>query len=85
MVDLAAKGTLYCCRTIPSVRGQFPWEFTKATLERRESLFLSKDNLMAVHWKDKRDVYVVSTIHGNEIKDVQRHGEDVPIKKPKSI
>ena len=38
-----------------------------------------------VHWKDKRDVYVVSTIHGNEIKDVQRHGEDVPIKKPKSI
>ena len=34
---------------------------------------------------DKRDVYVVSTIHGNEVDDVQRCGEDVPMKKPKMI
>jgi len=58
--DIAEKGTC-CCGTIRSDRGKFPDDFKKAKLERGQSIFLSDDNLLAVHWKDERDVFVLST------------------------
>ena len=73
--DLAERNT-FSCGTIRSDCGQFPEDFKKASLERGESTFISDDNLLAVHWKDKRDVFVVSTIHGNQIEEVQRREEE---------
>ena len=68
-----------------TVGGKFPKAFAKAVLEKGQSVFVVKDNLLAVHWKDKRDVFVVSSIHGNEIDEVQRRGEEEPTNKPRMI
>ena len=81
---LATNGT-FCCGTIRSDRGKFPQAFLKAVLEKGQSVFVRKNNLLAVHWKDKRDVYVVSSIHGNEIEEVQRRGEKELTNKPRMI
>ncbi|MEO0688277.1 MAG: hypothetical protein AAFY76_25265, partial [Cyanobacteria bacterium J06649_11] len=54
------------------------------TLQER-STFLCHDNIVAVRWKDKRDVYVLSSIHGNQIEEVQRRGEEEPVQKPRMI
>ncbi|XP_066928278.1 piggyBac transposable element-derived protein 4-like [Clytia hemisphaerica] len=85
MQDLASNST-FTCGTIRSDRGRFPASFTaKGKLERGESEFRCNNNNLAVRWKDKRDVYVVSTIHGNSIKQVQRRGEEEPVSKPTMI
>ena len=40
---------------------------------------------MAVHWKDKRDVFLASTIHGNATETVKRRNEETEICKPTRI
>ena len=41
-------------------------------------------NTVAVHWKDKRDVYAMSAIHGLELESVERRNGDL-LEKPKII
>ena len=82
--DLSAKNT-FCCGTIRQDRGRFPENLKKAKLQRGESVFISVNDLLAVHWKDKRDVFLVSTIHGNQIEEVLHRGEEAPITKPRMI
>ena len=53
--DLAVKGTL-CCGTIRADCGKFPENFKKCKLSSGDCMFISKENLLAVHWKDKRGV-----------------------------
>lgn len=84
MNDLADNST-YSCGTIRSDRGKFPLSFKDAKLERGESVFVSTGNHLAVHWKDKRDVFVTSTIHGNGVENVQRRGEVAEITKPTMV
>ena len=55
--------SICACGTMKSDRGRFPEDF-KGNLQQGESRFLRVGKLMAVHWKDKRDVYALSTIHG---------------------
>ena len=50
-----------------------------------ERASLLQGNLMAVHWKDKRDVFLASTIHGNAIETVKRRNEETEISKPSMI
>ena len=56
------------CGTIQSNHGQFPDEFKNAKLSRGECIYikssLNTGSLLAVHWYDKRDVFVLSTSHG---------------------
>ena len=55
--------SICACGTMKSDRGRFP-ENSKGNLQQDQSRFLRVGKLMAVHWKDKRDVYALSTIHG---------------------
>lgn len=63
----------YGCGTVASIRGQFPTEFMGG-----ESVFIQSGNLLLVHWKDKRDVYMMSLIHENGVTEIQcRPGDKV--------
>ena len=47
--------------------------------------FISTQNCLTVHWKVKSDVFVVPTIHGNQIKQLQCHGEEERVSKLRMI
>ena len=38
-----------------------------------------------MNWYDKRDVFVLSTIHGTSSVEVRRRGDDTPFPKPTMI
>ena len=63
--DLKNKST-FSCGTVWVDWGVFPIVFKKSKLEKNKSKFLEAGNIVAVHWKDKRDVYAMSAIHGLE-------------------
>ena len=81
--DLETRMT-YACGTIRKDKGRFPADFHKK-LVRGEMIFLRIDNLVGVHWFDKRDVYALSTIHGTGKEDVLRRGDQQPVQKPEII
>ena len=83
-VALAAMDT-YACGTIRKNRGQFPTNFKEGKLKRGESSYIQTDDLLAVHWFDKRDVFMLSTIHGTGSVEVQRRGDKESIQKPLMI
>ena len=87
-LDLEKQNT-FACGTIRSNRGQFPDELKNAKLSRGESIYinspLNNGSLVAVHWYGKRDVFVLSTIHGTGSVDVRRRGDDTPFLKPTMI
>ena len=82
--DLAGNST-YSCGMIRVSRSKLPEKFTNSKFEIPESVFISTGNHLAVHWKDKRDVFVTSTIHGNDIETVQCRSEEAEITRPKMI
>ena len=81
--DLQKKST-YSCGTVRADRGQFLDNFKKAKLEKCESLFIQKGNIVGVHWKDKRDVFVMTSLHSNEVVEVERRN-GTSIIKPKAV
>ena len=70
-LDLENKGTL-AVGTVRNNRIGMPdaMRHPNVNLQRGQSEFLKTGNLTAVHWKDKRDVYALSTAHGNEVSEV---------------
>ena len=75
---------IYSCGIIRTDKGQFPEDFKRTKLEIGSSLFLQAENMFAVHWKDKRDVFLFSLIHGNLSIEVQRKRGDM-ITKPSIV
>ena len=74
--DLLEAGTL-ACGTVRSNRKGLP-AAVQDNVDQNDSLFCIADMtgrfVTAVHWKDKRDVFALTTIHGNAV------GDDVPHK-----
>uniref|UniRef100_H2ZJ97 Uncharacterized protein n=1 Tax=Ciona savignyi TaxID=51511 RepID=H2ZJ97_CIOSA len=54
-------------------RKDLPQVFIKQKLKRGGAISCRKSNLMALKWRDKRDVLMLSTIHNNERSDVSVH------------
>ena len=76
-IDLQKEGT-YASGTVCTNHHQFPRELKDSRLGRGEMETVYHKHLTAVHWVDKRDVYVLSTIHQNETVQVsQRCGHSV--------
>jgi hypothetical protein len=82
--DLALHKT-FACGTIRVDRGDFPEQYKYAKLEKGDSKFIKNDDILAVHWKDKRDVFAMSSMHGNGTELVERRGENNNITKPSMI
>ena len=81
--DLLARAT-YSCGTIRSDRGAFPVSFRNAKLERGETEYIRNGDIVAVHWKDKRDIFAASSFHGTSKRLLKRHGKE-DICKPELI
>ncbi len=57
-----------------------PKDLKSEGLVRGQAHFLNSGSLTLVHWKDKRDVFCLSTIHGNHMEHYstrRRDAEDV--------
>ena len=76
LVQDLEKRNVCTCGTIRADRGRFPDDFKQKKLSRGESLFISIGNVNVVHWFDKRDVFVMSNIHGSETTLVKRRGNE---------
>ena len=79
--DLAALTTFRCgtvrsdrgkflveglrCGNVRSERGKFLVDF-KAKMNRGEMKYIKWNEVASVHWRDKRDVYELSTFHGDD-------------------
>ena len=63
---LHRQGTL-ACGTIRSNRKGFPVQMKNAKLRRDEQIACRSDELLAVKFKDKKDVYMLSTIHDDSM------------------
>ena len=78
------KQNTLACGAIRSNRGQFLDELKNAKLSRGESIYinlpLNTGSLLAV--RDKRDVFVLSTIHGTGSVEVRCRRDDTPFPKP---
>ena len=65
---------------------QFPDDFKNTKFSRGESIYinspLNTGSLLAAHWYDKRDVFVLSIIHGTSSVEVRRRGDDTQFPKP---
>ncbi|XP_049938751.1 piggyBac transposable element-derived protein 4-like [Schistocerca serialis cubense] len=60
--QLAEKGT-GAVGTVNKSRKGLPKDLVSAKLKKGEMSFRRKDNVLAMKWKDKRDVYTLSTRH----------------------
>ena len=63
--------------TIRVNRGQCPDNFKLKKLDKRSSLFVLYPNLIAVHRKDKNDVFVPSSIHRNGVQMIEKYSGDI--------
>ena len=76
VADLNAWNT-FACGTIRSNRGKFPNDFQSKKLEKGQSMYIINDDMVAVHWKDKRDVFLLSSFHENSETIIHRYSEDI--------
>ncbi|CAI9600260.1 unnamed protein product, partial [Staurois parvus] len=53
------------CGTVRSNRRGFPQRLVNTRLKKGEKACLRNEELLAVKWKDKRDVYLLSSIHAD--------------------
>ena len=56
----------YSCGTNCIDRGKFPENFKWTKPGVGESISLRKENILPVHWKDKRNAFLLSSIHDND-------------------
>ena len=82
MLDLSKKN-IYACGTLRTNRAKLPKEFIHKDLSVGESSYLATSDVLAVHWKDKRDVFALSTIHDSGERVINRYKGDVT--KPEMI
>ena len=71
------------CGTIRSNRKGFPQSLVTKKLRKGETASARNEEVLAVKWRDKRDVYVLSTIHNNTCVTIRRRNGQ--IQKPKCI
>ena len=82
MQSLSEKHT-YACGTLRTNRAQLPNTYSKEKLEVGSCRYLSCGDVLVVHWKDKRDVFALSTIHDSGERTIQRYKDEV--QKPEMI
>ncbi len=81
--DLLFRNT-FSCGTVRVDRGEFPESFKTKKLDKGKSEYINNGTIMAVHWKDKRDVFMMSSFHGNAENVIERFGNE-EVSKPEMI
>ena len=63
LIDLLYKRKTHACGTVRKNRKSLPLALTQAKLKQGETVFHHKNNLLALKWMDKREVYILSGLH----------------------
>ena len=63
MIDLLYKRKMHACGTVRKNWKSLPLAVTQAKLKQGETVFHHKNNLLALKWMDKREVYILSGLH----------------------
>lgn len=71
------------CGIVRRSRKGLPQRLVTTRLQRGESMSLRNDDVLALKWRNKRDVYVLSSIHNNI--SVETHGRHGPVQIPECI
>ena len=78
------QNVTYSCGTLSSNRKHLPSKISEK-VKAGEAKFWNCNNLVVTHWKDKRDVYAISSVHGNDSVVVSNKRGDKQTIKPKMI
>ena len=71
------------CGTVRKNRKGFPQRLVNTKLRRGETASLRNEEVLAVKWRDRRDVYMLSSIHNdNYVESRRRNG---PVRKPTCV
>ena len=63
IIDLLHKRKTHACGTVRKNQKSLPLAVTQAKLKQGETGFHHKNNLLALKWMDKREVYILSGLH----------------------
>ena len=63
LIDLLPKRKMHACGTVRKNRKSLPLTVTQGKLKQGETVFCHKNNLLALKWRDKREVYILSGLH----------------------
>ena len=63
LIDLMYKRKMHACGTVGKNQKSLPIAVTQAKLKQGETVFCHKNNLLALKWMDKREVYILSGLH----------------------
>ena len=63
LIDLLYKRKMHACSTVRKNQKSLPLAVTQAKLKPGETVFHCKNNLLALKWMDKREVYILSGLH----------------------
>ena len=74
--DLLEQKT-FCCGTVRTDRGLFPAKFKMKSSKEDKKIFVKDGNIFAIHWKDNRDVFLMSSCHGTSKNVVERYNDDM--------
>ncbi|KAJ1115068.1 hypothetical protein NDU88_003296 [Pleurodeles waltl] len=77
-----ARVDTFACGTIRSNRKGYPRELVCKKIEKGQCSALRNDELLALKFVDKRDVYILSTIHGESTSPVAVWGQVAEVRKP---
>ena len=58
----------YACETIRVNRGDFAQWFKTENLNAGDATYIRNDDILAVHWTDKSNAFVLSSFHANLLK-----------------
>ena len=77
LIQELEKGKTYACGTVCINHREFPKAFKVANLDVGSSTYIRMRNIVAVHWKDKKDIFVLLSIHSNQEETIQRHKGEI--------
>ena len=63
LIDLLHKRKTHACGTVRKNQKSLPLAVIQAKLKQGETVFHCKNNLLALKWMDKREVYILSGLH----------------------
>ena len=63
LIDLVHKRKTHACGTVRKNRKSLPLAVIQAKWKQGETVFHCKNNLLALKWMDKREVYILSGLH----------------------
>ncbi|XP_022251164.1 piggyBac transposable element-derived protein 4-like isoform X2 [Limulus polyphemus] len=82
LADILISHTTDTYGTVKLVRKEMPPNLKMKKLKKGEIMAYQRGKVTVMHWKDKKDVILLSTVHNAEMVDVEKRGE---LKKPKVV